>query len=167
MKYYLEISDLDLNKIHAVDLVLENCEGCKFYYNEIVDIALDFEPGLVLGGHGIVRKIKSGYIKIAIDEKTKRFKDDIDIWDEFGQTIKKPYKEKIEKRLIGTCHICSLTITYKNYYWQETIDVPYEEGNEDEYGNADLLTCSSAKIDSDGNLIILMGELSEYKFERV
>lgn len=161
MEYNIKIKNLKISDIQAVDLVLENCEGCKFYHNEILDIRLVFEPELIIGGRGIERKIKSGYIEIAVDEKTKRYEGDIDIWREGGNPIKKPYKGKIEKRLIGLCDICLLILTYKENYWQETIDVPYYEATND--GIVELTVCSSAKIDNDGNLLILMGEASEYK----
>ena len=163
-EYSIKLKDLKLKDIYSINLYLENCESCTFYNNEIVDIKLDFEKTLVADGTEIIRKIKSGYLIININEKTKREKDDINIWNyKTGGTIKKPYKDKIEKRLTGVCDVCIICVKYKDCCGEESFEVPYDENSDDEGNTVSLKTCSSAKIDENGNLVILMGKASEYK----
>lgn len=164
-KYYIEIPDLNIKKIHSIDLILENMECVTVYHNELVEINLEFEDELILSGWCIERRVKRGYIKLRIDEKTKREKGDINIDDDKGRTIKKPSKEKIEGRLLELCNICTLGVELKDKHWSEQIDVPYnEEFNKDKNGYTEdkIIICPSAKIDEKGNLVILFGESSEY-----
>ncbi|MFA5449244.1 MAG: hypothetical protein WC292_02230 [Clostridia bacterium] len=165
-KYFIEIPNLKLEDIHAIDFVLENMEAVKVYHNEIVEVNLEFDDELVIGGTCIERRVKSGYIKLRIDEKTRRYKDDLLIHDSKWNIIKKPYKQKIEGRLLELCNICYIRVTVKDIYWTEQIDVPYDEEcieDEDDYCEGRIIVCSSAKLDADGNLIVLFGESSEFE----
>lgn len=164
-RYFIEMPNLKAEDIHAIDLVLENVESVKVYHNEIVEVNLEFEDELTIGGSCITRRVKSGYIKLRIDEKTKRFTGDLLIHDHNGNIIKKPHKQKIEKRLLELCNICYIIVTVKEYYWTEQIDVPYEEErveNEEGVGDYRIIVCPSAELDTDGNLIILFGESSKF-----
>lgn len=166
-RYFIDMPNLKKEEIHAIDLVLENMEGVTVYHNEIIEVNLEFEDELEVGGSGIERRIKSGYIKLCIDEKTRRYQGDLIIYDEKNRIIKKPHKQKIEGRLLELCNICYINVTYEECHWTEHIDVPYdeEEYGEDDYGNVmeRISVCASAKIDEDGNLIILFGESSEFE----
>ncbi|MDR2091219.1 MAG: hypothetical protein LBP62_06200 [Clostridiales bacterium] len=166
-KYVIEMEDVKLEDIYAIDLALENCESIRVYRNEILEINFELDDNLVIGTSCIERRIKSGYIKLRIDEKTKRRNNDVYIHDDNGEQVKKPYKKKIEDRLIELCNICYIVITVVDIYWEENLDVPYEEECiEDDEGyvvNDRIIVCPSAKMDADGNLIILLGELSEFE----
>jgi predicted DNA-binding protein (MmcQ/YjbR family) len=166
-RHFIEMPNLKTEEIHEIDLVLENCEGIKVYHNEIVEVNLEFEDELTICGSCIERRVKSGYIKLRIEEKTKRYMGDLLIHDNGGDLIKKPHKQKIEGRLLELCNICYIRVTEQETHWTEQIDVPFEmeEFGEDDYGNTkDRITiCPSAKLDADGNLVILFGESSEFE----
>lgn len=165
-EYKIKMDDIKLENIYSIDFVLEPVEGVKVYSEEIVDIHLEFDDTLVIGGTCIERRIKSGYIKLAVSDKVKRFAGDVIIRDTKGNDAKRPYKKKIENRLMQFCDICYIKITTKDNHWTEHIDVPFEmydiidEG--DRFLGCNYTVCSSAKIDDEGNLIILFGRSSEF-----
>ena len=104
---------------------------------------LVFETELELSGGGIIRKLKSGLLKISTKEKYNMRRMPL---IGMPNRRKRPKTEELLER-----------------FWRETIEVPYEELEDDETGEFIALTvCSSARIDSDGKLFILMGDKSEY-----
>ena len=154
--YNIKMKDVKLEDIHSVNLVLEPMEGVTIYFDEIIDMKLDFENELTIGTSCIERKVKSGYLKFAFNEKLKRFHGDINITDERARKIKKPCRAKIEERLIRRSDICYLIITYKDNFWTENLDLPFEADE-----NYNMLVGSSSKIDEEGNLVVLFGKDSE------
>jgi len=166
-KYTIEMEDLDISNIESIYLGLENCESATFYKKEIKELQIEFEDDLVLSGAAIERSVKSGRIRIAINSKiTSR---PFYLWDDVicKQIKKKDFKKGAEARFIGCCNICHMTITTDEIHWTEGINVPYEEiysynENEEDETEMGILVCSSAKIDENGDLIILMGKASEF-----
>ena len=111
----------------------------------------------------IMNQLKSGLLKIAIKEKYNMRRTPL---IGMPNRRKRPKTEELLERLQGVCDITWLEITRVDDHWQETIEVPYEELEDDETGEFIALTiCSSAKIDSHGKLLIFMGEKSEYRPE--
>lgn len=163
-KYTIEMEDLRVEDIASIDLVLENCEGVEVYAGEILAVNFDFFSDLIISGEGICRRVKSGYIKISLDDKMNKHRQ-INFM-EFNN--RKPKTQDIQARLLGLCDICYIIITYKDYNWTEKIEVPYEEIEDDEDSAIiDLTECPTAKIDEEGNIVILFGELSEWKSGRI
>lgn len=162
-QYTITMKDLLKEDIYSIALVLENCEGVTFYSDEIKELNVEFEAELKIGGTAILRRIRSGSIIFKINEKKNRRREINFVAFE----KRKPKTNDILDRLTGMCDICNIHVTYKECYWQEYIEVPYDEADEDDEGIVDLQACSTAKINDEGNLIILMGELSEWKSNKI
>lgn len=156
MKYSVEIKDLVKKRIHSIDLLFEDFDIITIFRREIVDMEIECEPVLVDSGNGYVRVIKGGYIKLNIQKEcsNKRKPSVVD-------TIRT--KNQIIKRLFYISNITWLDVEYRKYGERERFEVPYEEVEDEETGEIiGLSKCSSCKIDEDGNLIILMGDRSEF-----
>lgn len=157
------MKDLEIKDIESIDFLLENVESVKFYQSEIKEINVVFEDRMERGGDGAVRVVKSGFIKIAIDEKLNA-KRDVNFHD-FSK--RKPKTTNILKRLVGACDICRFIVEEVDIHWREDIQVPYEEKFDDDDCEIGMLVCSSVKVDNNGDLIIFMGESSELDCENV
>lgn len=142
------MADVTIDDIHSIDLVLEPVESVTVYRSEVVDIKLEFENTLIVSGDRITRKIKSGYLRLAIDDKVERF-DNVNIRDMKGKDIKKPYKSKIEQRLIERCDICYLITRRPDNYWSEQLFTSFEM--DDDFT---MLAGPNARIDENGHLLI-------------
>ena len=159
-EYKIKLETPNIKEIESICIVLENCDVVEFFQNEIEEMDLVFEAELELSGGGIIRKLKSGLLKISIKEKYNMRRMPL-----IGMPNRRkcPKTEELLERLQGACDITWLEITNADDHWRETIEVPYEELEDDETGEFIALTvCSSARIDSDGKLVILMGDKSEY-----
>lgn len=155
-EYKIKMKDLAIRDIHSIDFVLENMEGITLYKSEILNMKLEYADTLVIDGEGIVRAITNGYIKVDINDKLKRYENDVNICNEKGREIKKPSKEVIQNRLMSCCNICYITVTYEDNYWKENIEVPFEMDDDCHYP-----ICPSAELDKDGKLLILFGKMSK------
>ena len=159
-EYKIKLGTPKIKDLDSICVVLENCDVVEFFQNEIEEMDLVFETELELSGGDIIRKLKSGLLKISIKEKYNMRRMPL---IGMPNRRKRPKTEELLERLQGVCDITWLEITNADDYWRETIEVPYEELEDDETGKFIALTvCSSARIDSDGKLVILMGDKSEY-----
>lgn len=162
-EYRIKLETPKIKDVESICLVLENCDEIEFFQNEIEEMDLAFETELELSSAGIERKVKSGTLTISIKEKYNMQRAPL---ISMPSRCKHPKTEEILQRLQGSCDIVMLEITSQDGHWRETIDVPYEELEDEETGGIIALTvCSSAKIGSDGKLVILMGAQSEYRPE--
>lgn len=165
-RYFIDMPNLKKGEIYSIKFAFENMEALNIYYDEIANINLKFEEELTIGGSYIERKVKSGYIKLMIDENKICSKGDVIIHNDKMRVIKKSYKQKIEERLLKLCNICHIIITVKDIYWREQIYIPYEKElvvDENGFMLDRILVCSQAKLDEKGKLVILFGESSEFE----
>ena len=161
--YSISIEDYKKEEIKSIRLILENCEYFDFFENEILEINLEFDENLIFSrGDRINRILKSGYLKIKINEKFNKKRES---YFSLPKGRKHYYTKEIIDRFLNCCDICWIYITTKEEpFVSESIEVPFEFLEDEETGRPiETLVSSSAKLDSDGNIIIFMGELSEFK----
>lgn len=159
-EYKIRLKTLAIKEIESICIVLENCDEIEFFQDEIEEMDLEFETELALVGTGIVRKLKSGLLKINVKDKYNMRRAPL---IGMPNRRKRPKTEELIERLEGICDITWIEMIREDGHWRETIQVPYEEVEDEDTGEFITLTvCSSAKVDKDSKLLILMGDKSEY-----
>lgn len=127
------LPDITKKVIKKINLDFENCDGFTIYQEEIVDLFLNFKNELVWGSGDLNREIKSGYIKLLIDDKIPYR--NINVYN--IENTKNVKKTKLEKRLLGDHDICHLYIHYDSYGYGDTRCECIEIYDLQEYKNDD------------------------------
>ena len=68
-EYKIKLETPNIKEIESICIVLENCDVVEFFQNEIEEMDLVFETELELSGGGIIRKLKSGLLKISTKDR--------------------------------------------------------------------------------------------------
>ena len=169
----VQLAGLDREGIIDIDLDFENCESFYVYHSELSEVNVNFDNELIWGAGDLYRSIKSGYIRIKLEDLLSRH-----AYSFFNKRFTTKY---CEKRLCGMNSnakhdICHLYVTYRHpgsgNYLQECIEIEdirpdeelaeiekrYEKG---EYGFAsDYVGGHCIKLD-DGSIVITFGKNSE------
>jgi len=108
----VNLNDTEKSNIRSINLDFENCDHFTVYQDEIADVHLDFEDELDWSNYDLSRKIRSGYLKLKLDNNSYRNMYLI-------SSNKTPTVKQLEKRLCGKkgkdAHdLCHLYVTY-NY----------------------------------------------------
>lgn len=111
--HYVNLGSLFINEIHSIDLDFENCESFVVYNKEILEINIAFNEQLDWGSSDLYRGVKSGYIRIKLEDDNTRenylFKTEL-----YNKKIK---TKDFEQRLCGKKgrddhDICHLYVSY-------------------------------------------------------
>lgn len=152
----INLNDLHKNNIESFVIDFENCESCRIYNEEIVDINLKIDSQLVFGSCDYKRCIVGGYIKIKPQNISYR---EIEIWN--GKTD----KSKITKRLCGEkgiflSDICRLYVRYAHWGYGDVLEevIEIKEIIDKKYTKPFVYISGFAEKQKDGTILICFDE---------
>ena len=158
----ITLNDVKKSKVESILLDFENCETCKIYNEEIIDINLEFDNKLVYAGGDYSRCIVGGYIKIKPQNLNYRSVEFFSGSD----------KAKITRRLCGekgVFHhdICRLYVEYTHagygYIMEEVIET--KEIVDPQYTKHYVYISGYAEKQKDGTILISFDE-NQYNIKR-
>ncbi|MBQ4072855.1 MAG: hypothetical protein IJD50_03965 [Clostridia bacterium] len=163
--YKINVTNVTKSNVEKICIDFENCDSFDVYQDEIEEIDLIFHKELEMDSDYLLRKIKSGRLKIKLDKENNAIRDSY-VYD----TTKAPMEKVLKKRLCGKgkeeIDVCHLYVTYQSAGWglitEERILVPeiesnngkHEQGMEEDF----LYVSGYAEAQKDGSILIVFGE---------